>query len=229
MATLFDRISLIVRSKTSALVEKFEDPAEVIDQVIVDAKKDYSKCKAESGPVLANEKKAKETLQEYRDAVDKWNRIAEAAVMDGGKDADADATRALENAAEYEAKVVAQEKRYEEARKDADALRKKLNDMAEQIREMEAKSAEIKADMANAKAAETTAKVSGKIGSNSFAEFDRLAEKAANRRREAEALNEFDDNPAESADRDLEAKYSGAGTSPVSDSLAELKNRLGKA
>lgn len=39
MASLASRISLIVRSKANALIDSLEDPSEVVDQTIVDAKK----------------------------------------------------------------------------------------------------------------------------------------------------------------------------------------------
>lgn len=225
MASLFERMSLIVRSNINELMDKFEDPAAVIDQVVLDAKKDYAKCKKDSAQVLANERKTQDDLDECNQNIKKWNTIAEKAVMAGD---DGDATRALENAAEWEGKLPSYQERANQAKAQADALRKKLNDMAEQIKDMESKSADIKADMANAKAAKTTARVSGKIGSSAFDQFDRLAEKAASQRREAEAMAEFEDDPVGASDRDLEKKYAGAGTSPVSDRLAALKAKMGK-
>lgn len=225
MAGIWERASLILRSKLNNWMDGLEKPDEVIEQVIVDASTDYARCKLEAKPVLANEKKAKEDLAEYKKELQKWNNIAEKAVKAGQDD---HATRALENVEKYENKVATQEERVKQAVKQADAVRTKLNNMAEQIEELKSRAADVKADMANANSAKATAKMSGKIGSSAFDQFDRLAEKAARERREAEALDEFEDNPAVSADAELERLYGGASTTTVSDRLAALKEKLGK-
>ena len=42
MATIFQRISLIVKSNVNDLLDRFEDPEKMIDQCIIDAKEEYS-------------------------------------------------------------------------------------------------------------------------------------------------------------------------------------------
>lgn len=226
MAGIWERASLILRSKFNNWMDGLERPDEVIDQVIIDASTDYARCKKESATVLANEDKAKEDLIEYKKELEKWNAIAEKAVRAGQDD---HATRALENVEKYENKIATQEERVKQAVKQADAARAKLNNMAEQIEELKSRAADVKADMANANSAKVTAKMSGKIGSSAFDQFDRLAEKAARERREAEALNAFDEDPVGSSDAELEKLYGGVSTSTVSDRLAALKEKMGKS
>lgn len=224
MANLFQRISLICRSKASALMDMLEDPAEVIDQTIIDAKKEYAEQLKNASEVFYNEKKVKDDLQELVDEKDKYNTIAERAVLAGN---DGDATLALEHVAKVESQIKKQMDRVNLATKSADALRAKLDNFKEQIENMEGKAADIKADMANAKAAKASSKVQDHISESAFAAFDRLAERAEKERMEAEALNEYVESSTTSAEQDLEVKYSADSSADVATRLAELKAKLG--
>ena len=222
MANLFSRISLICRSKVNSLIDQFENPAEVIDQTIIDAKKEYAEQVRQSAEVFYNEKKVKKDLDELIAERDKYNRIAERAVLAGNDD---DATLALTQVGKLESKIKSQEERLTVAQNSADALRTKLDTLKAQIENMESKAAEIKADMANAKAAEAASKVSGQINDSAFATFDRLQEKAEKERMKAESLNEYMDSQNNKA-KDLESKYSDGGNYDAAARLAELKARL---
>ena len=52
----WDRIKAIVSSKSNKFLEQFEDPAELIDQTIIEAKKEYAQNKAASQEVFASVK-----------------------------------------------------------------------------------------------------------------------------------------------------------------------------
>ncbi len=224
MANLFSRISLICRSKVNALVDQFENPAEIIDQTIIDAKKEYADQVRQASEVFYNEKKVKKDLEDLIAERDKYNRIAERAVLAGNDD---DATVALTQVGKLESKIKKQEERVTVAQNSADALRTKLDTLKSQIENMEGKAAEIKADMANAKAAEKASKVSGQINDSAFATFDRLAEKAEKERMKAESLNEYMDSQNK-ATENLEEKYSDGGNYDAAARLAEMKERLKK-
>ncbi len=225
MASLFSRISLICRSKVSALMDEIENPAEVIDQTIIDAKKEYAEQLQAASTVLYNEKKVKEDLDELIAQKDKYNKIAERAVL---ADNDDDAVMALNHVADLEGKIKRQEERVALAEKNGNDLRKKLNDLKIEIETMEAKAAEIKADMANAKAAKAASKVSGQLNNSSFAAFERLAERAEKERMEAEALSEFEAQSGEAGVASLEDKYQADSKESTNERLAALKEKLGK-
>lgn len=61
---------------------------------------------------------------------------------------------------------------------------------------------------------------------NAFSRFDKLAERAANERTEAEALSSLE-KPLPDSGEDVLRKY-GMASSSASERLAELKARLGK-
>lgn len=220
---LWDRIAFITRSKANALMDSLEDPQEAINQTIADASVEYAKVKAAAAKVIAGETSAKNTLAEYEKKHTQYEKAAENAVLAGD---DASAEIALEKAAEYEALIADWKERVKTAVSDADAMRRKLNDMAQDINEMKARANEIKADFANAEAAKSVSKVQKVSSENAFSRFDKLAERAANERAEAEALSSLE-KPLPDSGEDVLRKY-GTASSSASERLAELKARLGK-
>lgn len=226
MATIFERISLICRSKTNALLEKFENPAELIDQTIIDAKKEYAESVKASAEVFAAEKKALADLQALNKEKEQYETVAERAVLAGNDD---DARRALMKASELEGRITNAENRYLIAHKNGDELRRKLTQLKEGIADMEQRAQEIKADMAIAETTKKTTKISGSVSASAFATFDRLAEKAQKERMAAEALSEYEAEEMKNEDEDLLKKYSAASTdASVEEKLAALKANLGK-
>ena len=223
MASLASRISLIVRSKANALIDSLEDPAEVIDQTIVDAKKEYADLLKQSTDVFVNEKKCLKDKEDVQKEIDQFNSIAEKAVRAGNDD---DATQALQHVTELEEKLDRANQRYEKAAASAKALRDKLTEMSDNIKTMEERAAGIRADMATAKVTEKVSKV--KVNDSAFKTFDRLAEKAEKERMAAETLEEFEDKKHEDKNEDLAKKYSTAKGPDVSDRLAALKAKVGQ-
>lgn len=227
MATIFERISLICKSKVNSLLDKFEDPAELIDQTIIDAKKEYAESIKASSEVFAAEKKALADLQKVKAEKEQYEAVAERAVAAGNDD---DARQALSKAAELDSSISKADARYLTMRKNADDLRRKLQELKDGIAGMEAKAAEIKSDMAIADATKKTSKISGAINANAFETFDRLAEKAEKERMSAEAMADYEDSAMKDEDAELLAKYAGnAGDPSVEDKLAALKAKMGKS
>ena len=221
MATLFERISLICRSKANALIEKFENPAELIDQTIVDAKKEYAESVKASTEVFTAEKKALADLQALKNEKAQYDTVAERAVLAGNDD---DARQALVKAGELENRITNAENRYLIAHKNGDELRTKLAQLKDGIADMEQRAQEIKADMVIAEATKKTSKISGTVNANAFATFDRLAEKAQKERMAAEAISEYETDAMKSEDADLLKKYAADSTDlSVEEKLAALK------
>lgn len=213
---IVDRISRIIRAKTDGVLSQFEADPSVVDQTIVDAKKELARLKATAAPIYAAEKKAKEDLAEYQQKAKSYMSVAEKAVL---ADNDADAQEALNKSAEYEKKAKRQKGVVASQVSSANALRKKIDKMIDDISEMEDAAALIKADIANAKAAKASATLTSE---SSKGTFERIGARAAAKRAEAEALADMDAEPEED---DLLDKY---GASEGAVSLADLKARLGK-
>ncbi len=226
MATIFERISLICRSKVNSLLDRFEDPEKLVNQTIIDAKKEYAESLKAATEVFAAEKKALEDLKEVKSEKAQFELVAERAVAAGNDD---DARAALTKASELETRVSKADARYLTMRKNADDLRRKLRELKDGIEGMEAKAEEIKADLAIADATRKTSKISGEISTNAFEAFDRMAEKAEKERLTAEAMADYESSELKDEDDELLKKYAASPSDPtVEDRLKELKAKLGK-
>ena len=209
MAGIFERMATIVKANVNELIDKFEDPAKIVDQTIADAKVEYAKIKKESLSVLANENMAKKELDRLNAEAEKWHGIAASALKAGNE---GDARKALEKENQYRTAITKQEGICTSAKAAADKLRGKLKEMESEIKDMENKASQIKAMAVTAKATKAAAKVADKgIDSGAFDAFARMEEKAAKELAEEKALEE---------------KYSGDNQG-TDEALEKLKEELG--
>lgn len=225
MAGIFERMGTIVRANVNELIDRFEDPAKVVDQTIADAKVEYAKIKKESLSVLANENMTKKELDRLTAEADKWHEIAASALKAGNED---DARKALEKETEFRNSAVKQEGIYESARAAADKLRGKLQEMETEIKDMESKAAQIKAMAVTAKATKAAAKVADKsIDRGAFDAFARMEEKAEKELAEAEVLESLNKDTVAEEEKALEEKYASGGVQETDEALEKLKKELG--
>lgn len=225
MAGIFERISTITKASVNDLLDRFEDPAKLVDQTILDAKEELAKIKKESLTVLANEKSTKTQMEEALKQADQWHGIAANALKAGNEE---DAKKALAKEQELRADAETKKAVYQTAKASADKLRTKIKDTEDEIQDMQAKAAQIKAKAATAKAIQTAEKVSSKgINRGAFDAFDRMEEKADRQLAEAEALEDLNRSTGTEEEEDLMKKYSGSSDSGVDASFEALKAELG--
>ncbi len=224
MAGIFERMATIVKANVNELIDKFEDPAKIVDQTIADAKVEYAKIKKESLSVLANENMAKKELDRLNAEAEKWHGIAASALKAGNE---GDARKALEKENQYRTAITKQEGICTSAKAAADKLRGKLKEMVSEIKDMENKASQIKAMAVTAKATKAAAKVADKgIDSGAFDAFARMEEKAAKELAEAEVLESLNQDTAAEEEKALEEKYSGDNQG-TDEALEKLKEELG--
>lgn len=219
----WDRIKAIVSSKSNKFLEQFEDPSELIDQTIIEAKKEYAQNKAASQEVFASVKRQEELVKDCEESIAKWNKAAENAVLAGDDDS---ASKALDKVDELEGRKAELTAQYDRIKKQADGLKAKLAEQVREIHDAESKAAEIKADAAHAKV--TSAMNGGVLKNGALSEFDRLATKAHNDRIRAEAMDEVESDLNSDDDEDILKKYGSPSTGGTNARLAELKARMGK-
>ncbi len=224
MASILERTRTIIKSNVNELLEKFEDPEKMINQTIIDATNEYAKAKEQALTTLANEKTAKQKLDNYLAEADKWHGIAAKALQAGNED---DAKSALENEQSARSKAAAQQTSYEATKQAADTVRAKMSEMEDQINQMKDKADEIKAVSAAAKATKAASTVNQmSIDDSAFTTFARMEEKAHKELAKAQAMDELNTDHISDAKKDLEAKYGGDAKS-VDAALADLKKELG--
>lgn len=221
MATIFQRVSLIIRSNVNELLDKFEDPEKIIDQCIIDAKKEYSGMLQETAIVKGNLTIEKKKLEDLEKSSGSWNKIAEKALLADNED---DARAALKKAAEDKERLTAQIEIVEKCEAAASKAISALNSFSDQINAMEIKKGELKSKAIAARSQQKANDLKSKNIAGSLSTFNNMAEKIDAKVAAQEAMAELTGAEAD-AEADLKAKYSSPD---VESDLAEMKKRLGK-
>ena len=221
---ILQRFSDIMRSNINALLDKAEDPAKMVDQYLLDARRDLAECKKETANVMATEKAAQRDLDECKANIEKYASAARAAVQAGNDD---DARKLLQSKQRYEAQLPNLTKNYEAASASAEKMRQMFDKLTADIADLEARKATVKSTVAVAKAQEAVNKVGARsdYGVAAADGLARMEQKANERLDRATASAELDQSIHQ--DEDLAAKYAASSTS-VDDELAKLKAELGK-
>lgn len=220
---ILSRCRDILTSNINALLDKAEDPAKMVDQYLLDARRDLAECKSETAGVMAAEKSAKRALDECKANVSKYEDAARRAVKAGN---DNDARELLASKQRHEAQLPQLEKNYASAHESAENMRKLTEKLTNDINELEARKQTVKGTVAAAKAQEAANRFGSRsdYGAEASEGLSRMEQKANERLDRATAAAELDD--AMSADEDLLDKYSHGGSASVDDELARLKAEM---
>lgn len=220
MATIFQRISLIVKSNVNELLDRFEDPEKIIDQCIIDAKEEYSTLLKDTASVKGNLSVAREKLKKIQDSRAQWQSIAEKAVKAGN---DNDVRKALQKMTEDKAQEESQAVVVAKCEEAADKAVAALNSFADQIHAMEMKKSELKSKAIAARSQEKANAIKSRNMTGSLSKFNEMAEKINANLATQEAMAELT-GASDKEEEDLIAKYSSPD---VDDALAELKRQMG--
>ncbi len=222
---ILSRFKDIMSSNINAMLDKLEDPAKMVDQLIRDISDDLGKVKAETAGVMAEEQREKRKLEECKAEIEKYQSYAEKAVESGNDD---DARAFLKRKNELEASLPGLEQACSLASGNATKMRQMHDKLESELSELNARRDAIKAKVAVAKTQERINKVNDSVSSaaGDISAFERMEEKADRMLDEANAMAEL--NRTEDEDlKDLEAKYDSKAAD-VEDELAALKAKLGK-
>ena len=224
---IITRFKDIMAANINALLDKCEDPEKMIDQYLRNLEQDFSKVKAETAAIMAEEKSAKRKLDDCVSEMSKMGEYAKKAVAAGNDD---EARRFLSKKAELAEKQTVLTKNYEMACENSAKMRQMHDKLAEDIASLKSRRDMLKA---KARVAETQKKMNGlgsgmeSAGSN-LAAFDRMEEKVNKMFDEADAMTELNDAGKEDSLEELAKKYDNDNkTSAVDDELAALKAETG--
>ncbi len=218
------RIPKILEANINAILDKCEDPAKMIDQLLVDYKRDLADVKRDTAAVMADEKLAEKKLAECDDDIARTEKAAENALKSGNE---ADARTLLAQKQNMEKTRASLLENYMVAQKNAEMMREGYNKLVRNIEELEQRKDAAKAKVSMAKAQDQINKTAAKANSTvSMDAFNKYEEKAERMFAEANANAQLDEE-VETVD-DLTAKYtSGADSVSVDEELAALKAKLG--
>lgn len=220
---ILQRFSDIMRSNINAALDKCEDPAKMVDQILLNLRKNLADVKKETADVMAVEKNAARLVEECKGNISKYTNAAQNALRAGNE---ADARTLLARKQEYESNLTGLQANYDAAHQNAEQLRQMHDKLVRDIESLEARKAGIKAKVATAKAQEQVNKATVGISSSaSISAFERMEAKA-NRRLDA-AMAEAELNAGATSTEDLAAKYMSGGGASVDDELAKMKAELG--
>ena len=219
--SILKRFTDIMSCNINALLDKAEDPAKMVDQLIRNLNEDLNKVKAETASVMAEEVRAKREVDSCKADISKMLEYAKRAVDAGNDD---DARQFLSKKARLSENLVNLEQRYGIAKANSDKMKEMHKRLTDEINELNDKRNTIKAKIATAKAQEKINKIGSSLKSSksSLDAFSRMEEKANRMLNEANAMAELNEEKRDEID-DLMSKYSSSNSS-VEDELESLKN-----
>ncbi len=219
---ILQRFSDIMRSNVNAVLDKCEDPAKMVDQTLLDLRRDLAEVKKETASVMATEKNAKRLVDDCQASIKKYETVARHALS---ASSEADARTLLAKKQELESQLPGLQTNYDAASANASKLREMHDKLVRDIESLEGRKAAVKAKVATAKAQQRVNKaVAGMSSAASVSAFERMEAKANQMLDAAEAEAELN-KKTDTAD-DLAQKYAAGGAS-VDDELARMKQEMG--
>ena len=220
---ILTRFKDIMSSNINALLDKAEDPEKMIDQCLRNLNSDLGNVKAETASIMAEEQRAKRSLDECTAEIKKMESYAVKALEAGNED---DARKFLEKKVSLTTKETELKEAYNLACSNSTRMREMHDKLVADIGELNSRKAMIKGKMSVAKTQNRINRISSSVNSanDSISAFDRMEEKANKALDEANAMAELNQGPKDDI-KDLARKYDSNNTA-VDDELAKLKKKL---
>lgn len=220
---ILQRFSQIMKSNINALLDKAEDPEKMIEQLLLDARKDLAEVKKNTAEVMADEKAALRRLEDNKSHIDRYEAAAKKALMMGNED---DARELISKKQSYETNTATLQESYDLAHANAEKMRTMTLKLTNDIELLETRKDNIKAKAATAKAQEKINEmVSGTPDlSGSLEAFERMEEKVNKKLDAAISKAELDSELA--VPGNLLSKYENSSKASVEDELERLKQEL---
>lgn len=221
---ILQRFGDIMKSNINALLDKCEDPAKMVDQTLLDLRKNLADVKKETASVMADEKNAKRKLDENDVEIKKYTTAAQNALKSGNE---TDAKTLIARKQQLEETRTSLQSTYDVAHANAEKMRQMHDKLTNDIESLETRKDAIKGKVATAKAQAHMNKMTSGVNTDaSMAAFDRMEAKANKMLDEANAEAELNEG-VHSTD-DLADKYAlGGNDVSVDDELARMKAELG--
>lgn len=216
---IFGRISDILKANVNELIDKAEDPAKMMDQMIREMHESLREAKIEVAKAIADEKRLQQQLKQNQTQSQNWESKAMLALKKGDERL---ATEALKQKKTYDQLVTSIQPQWEQQNTLSSKLKDSLRALESKIDEARRKKEIL---IARQKRAEAQKKIhdvmTGMNDRSAFATFDRMEQKVMEIEAQADAAVEIE---MESLDDQFKALEAG---SEVDDELAALKAKMG--
>ena len=224
---ILGRFKEIMAANINAALDKCEDPSKMIDQYLRDLESDFGKVKAETAAIMAEETRAKRTLDECIADMNKMEEYAKKAIEAGNDD---DARQFLAKKANMQSEYDAKKQSYDLAAENAKKMREMHDKLQKDIEDLETRKEAIKAKVQVAKTQEKINKMGSSFGDarGTLSAIDRMEAKADQMLDKANAMSELNASENENSIDELAKKYDSVPGPDVEDELARLKASMGK-
>ncbi|HAX72974.1 MAG TPA: phage shock protein A [Firmicutes bacterium] len=218
--SILKRFTDIMSANVNALLDKCEDPAKMVDQILRNLNDDLGKVKAETAAIMAEERKAFRELEACKTDVNKMLDYAKRAIEAGS---DEDARVFLNKKVTLVEKQSVLQQKYNLASSNAKQMRQMHDKLVAQISELNSRRESIKAKVATANLQTKINKIGSSVEESgaTLSAFEHMEEKANQLLDQANAMAELNAVPIDETDA-LMSKYN-ASNSSVDNELAALK------
>ncbi|MBI1747023.1 MAG: PspA/IM30 family protein [Acidobacteria bacterium] len=222
--SIFKRLEDIFKSNLNDLLDKAEDPAKMIHQIIREMKEQLVSATAEVNHAKADARMIQNQYDAERKKAEEWGKNAELAV---GQNKDDMAREALKRQADHEKIAAGFKEQYDKQATVIAKLDSNLRALGEKIREAEMKQNLLIAREQTAKASKHVEEVSSHIGNTSaFEAMDRMERKVEHMEAEAEAVHDTEEAiVGDPLDKEFKKLKDSAPSDDVEQRLAALKSK----
>lgn len=220
---IFQRLATMIKAQINALIGRAENPAKMLDQLLVEMREQLARTKREVAAAIADEKKLEGQVEREKQAAEDWERRAMLAVQEGRDDL---AKQALVRHNEHLQHAQQLHETWVRHKADVEQLKRSLRDLNDKIEEAKRKKNLLVARQrrveAQARIQETMSSASNR---SAFEAFDRMEERIEDMERQAlaavELAGELEGGTLERQFAELE--YHGN----AEQQLIELKRKMG--
>lgn len=220
---IFERIADVLKANINDMIDKAEDPAKMVKQLILEMEEQVDDATRALGQAMGSQKVAAKELADAKAKVADWNDKARVALKNGDEDL---ARKALDVKVGLEGQVGQLQASYDGITAQVDKLKDQVQTLKMKLDEARARQNVL---IARAKMAEASQNVATSIGSatadSAFAKLDKLERKVMEQEATAEAFTELNSTDATAAVADQFAQLQHKDA--VDTELERLKGELG--
>lgn len=223
---ILDRLATLIRSNVNDLLSRAEDPAKMLDQIVVDMRGQLAKAKQQVAAAIADERRIQDQAAAETKAAADWEARAMLAVREGRDEL---AKEALTRQAVHQEQAAILEAAFTSHRRETEELKASLRDLGDKIDEATRKKNVL---LARQRRNEAHLRISRTMSSmsepSSFEAFGRMEERIAHTERMLQASSELEGEF--SGDRlvhDFTRLERAAGPAAADAQLLALKERMG--
>lgn len=133
---LLERVSTLLRANVNDLIDKAEDPAKMLKQLLLDMENQLLQVKTQVAITIADQHLLEKKKKEHDEALEAWRRKAELAVSKGQDDL---ARAALDRSLSHHQLSAGFAQQIEDQQAEAELMRTNYNQLQQKLKETEAR------------------------------------------------------------------------------------------